>query len=302
MNFDINNIHLVTLYGFFDDGQIETHVQVPVAQDVCTELTNMLGKTVSSLRLPQSAANLDLFDPSEKYGPIEALKLPLATAYVQDLQNIINLRNLPSDINALNNVANLEYYYSIFQDQAGRLLYAFRRASQFKGVTKSMLAVVTGGALSLLNKSVFRLDNDFDYIVDCHSSFIYILKPSGFEFTTNVHRQMLLAAAANGQAIGAAIGYIDMTGLITYATTHSKSARLMAAIKSRNDLHQIDRALLVRACTENGISVTNPIIGNLTPNNGSEFDFLCILDRRAYTAMLVPNLPENYIAASRARK
>lgn len=302
MNFDIQNIRLVTLYGFFDDGQAETHVQVPVAQDVCAELTNMLGKTVASLGLPYSAANLEQFDPSEKYGAMEALKLPLTTAYVQDLKAVIDLRNLPSNINALDDVINLEYYYAIFQDQGGRLLYAFRRASQFKGVTKSMLAVVTGGALSLLNKSVFRLDNDFDYIVDCDSSYIYIFKPSGFEFTTNVHRQMLLAATANGQAIGAAIGYIDMTGLITYATTHSKSARLMAAIKSRNDLHQIDRALLVLACTENGISITNPAIGNLTPDNGSEFDFLCILDRRAYTAMLVPNLPENYIAASRARK
>jgi hypothetical protein len=302
MNFDIQNIRLVTLYGFFDDGQVETHVQVPVAQDVCTELKKMLGNTLGSLGLPLSAANLEQFDPSEKYGPTEALRLPLATGYVQDLKEVIDLRNLPSDINALNDVINLEYYYAIFQDQAGRLLYAFRRASQFKGVAKSMLAVVSGGALSLLKKAVFRLDNDFDYIVDCDSLFIYILKPSGFEFTTNVHRQMLLAAATNGHAIGAAITYIDMTGLIAYATTHSKSARLMAAIKSRNDLHQIDRALLVLACAENGVNVINPVMGNLAPDNGSEFDFLCILDRRAYTAMLVPNLPENYIAASRARK
>ena len=262
----------------------------------------MLRRTIANLGLPQSAANLEQFDPGEKYGSTEALKLSLATPYVQDLQDVINLRNLPSNINALDNVVDLEYYYAVFQDQTGRLLYAFRRASQFKGVTKSTLAVVTGGALSLLDKSVFRLDNDFDYIVDCDSAMVYILKPSGFEFTTNVHRQMLVAATANGQAIGAAIGYIDMTTLIAYSTTHSKSARLMAAIKSRNDLHQIDRALLVRACTENGIGISNPVVGNLAPNNGSEFDFLCILDRRAYTAMLVPNLPENYIAASRARK
>jgi hypothetical protein len=302
MNFDIQNVKLITLYGFFDDGQLQRHVQVPVAPDVCAELHVMLHKTISSLGLPQSAVNLAQFDPSEKYGAAEALKLPLATPYVQDLQAIINLRNLPSDINALNDVADLQYYYAIFQDQAGRLLYAFRRASQFKGVTKSVLAIVTGGALSLIQQRVFRLDIDFDYIVDCASSFIYILKPSGFEFTTNVHGQILLAAAANGQAIGAAIGFIDMTGLINYATSHPKSARLMAAIKSRNDLHQIDRTLLVQACTENGIAINNPATGSLAPATGSEYDFLCILDRRAYTATLVPNVPENYIAASRARK
>lgn len=302
MNFDIQNVQLVTLYGFFDDGQVQRHTQVPVALNVSVELKRMLSKTIAGLGLPTSAASLRQFDPGEKYGATEALKLSLTTPYVQDLNAVVHLRNLPSDINALNDIANLEYYYAVFQDASGRLLYAFRRASQFKGVAKSLLAVVTGGSLSLLNQPVFRLDNNFDYVVDCDSAFIYILKPSGFEFTTNVHGQMLAAAATNGQAISAAIGFIDMTGLITYATAHSKSARLMAAIRSRNDLHLIDRALLVQACAENGIPVTNPLVGSLTPTNGSEYDFLCILDRRAYTANLVPNLTENYIAASRVRK
>ena len=302
MNFNTQNVTLVTLYGYFEDthSQNPRHVQIPVDPQVQGELKGTLAETVARLGLPASEPNMLTFDPAEKYGTEEQLKISLTTPYLQDLAAVVELRNLPSDVNALTQVADLDYYYAIFTDDQNRHLYAFRRASQFKGVTRSKLAWINGGMLTLLASHVFRLDIDFDYLVAGQD--VYILRPSGFEYTTNVGAQILQASAANAQSIAVSVKYLDVTSISAYAGTHKKSARLLAAIKGRNDLHQIDRSLLVRACQSYGVLVFNPDQGQLTPDAGHEYDFLCILDRRAYTANLIPDQPEKYEAASRVQK
>ena len=302
MNFDSQNITLVTLYGFFEDAQSQNprHIQIPVAAPVQNELKAMLQETINRLGLPASVANMAAFDPAEKYSSEEQLKIALGTPYLQELANVIALVNLPSDINALNDIADLEYYYAIFTDNQNRMLHAFRRASQFKGITRSKLTWINGGVLEMMTSSVFRLDLDFDYMV--LSQDVFILRPSGFEFTANVGGQILQAAAGNAQSISAAMTYLDMASTSAYASTHKRSARLLAAIKGRNDLHLIDRSLLVQACQSYGVAVLNPNQGQLTPDAGHEYDFLCILDRRAYTALLIPNQAEKYEAASRVQK
>lgn len=302
MNFNTQNITLVTLYGYFENthSQNPRHIQIPVDPYVQDELTGMLTETVTRLGLPAAEPDMQSFDPAEKYGSEEQLKISLATPYLQGLAAVVALRNLPSDANALTQVAELDYYYAIFTDDQNRHLYAFRRASQFKGVTRSKLAWINGGILTLLTSQVFRLDIDFDYLVADQD--VYILRPSGFEYTANVGGQILQASAANAQSIAVSVNYLDVTSISAYASTHKKSARLLAAIKGRDDLDQIDRALLVQACQSYGISVVNPAHGQLAPDTGHEYDFLCILDRRAYTAILIPNQPEKYEAASRMQK
>jgi hypothetical protein len=302
MNFDPQNITLVTLYGYFEDAQSQNsrHIQIPVDPQVQGELKGILTETISRLGLPANEPNMAIFDPAEKYGSEEQLKISLTTPYLQGLATVVALTNLPSDANALNQVAELDYYYAIFTDNQNRHLHAFRRAGQFKGVTRSKLAWINGGMLTLVTNHVFRLDIDFDYLVADQD--VYILRPSGFEYTTNVGEQILQASAANAQSIAASVNFLEVTSISTYASTHKKSARLLAAIKGRNDLHLIDRSLLVQACQSYGVQIQNANQGQLSPGAGHEYDFLCILDRRAYTATLIANQPEKYEAASRVQK
>lgn len=302
MNFDPQNITLVTLYGFFEDDQSlnPRHIQIPIAPLVQDELKAMLAETIQGLGLPASEPAMEIFDPAQKYSSEEKLKIQLATPYLQELAAITSLTNLPSDINALNAVAELEYYYAVFTDNQARNLFAFRRASQFKGISRSRLTWIDGGLLRMVAGAIFRLDHDFDYLVADPD--VYILRPNGFEFTANIGGQILQAAAGNAQSIAAAVSYLDMSSISTFAGSHKRSARLLAAIKGRNDLHQIDRGLLVQACQNYGIAVVNPVQGQLSPDAGHEYNFLCILDRRAYTATLIPNQLEKYEAASRTQK
>lgn len=302
MNFDQNNVVLTTLVGYFenDEGQNARHIQIPINPQVQKELNTMLLTTTQKLGLPAAAQDLPLFSPAEKYSSEEHLQLPLATEYVTDLVTTIGLQNLPSDVNALVSIAELEYYYVVFTDNQHRKLFAFRRATQFKGVVKSKLTVINGGVLVLMDTPVFRLDNDFDYIVDNQN--IYILRPSGFEFTTNVHGAVIQSATANATTIAASVTFLDISRIRTYAGTHVRAARLLAAIRSRNDLHLIDRQLLTTACQQFGILISQNQAGAIGPDDGHEYDFLCIIDRRAYTATLIPNQPEKYEAASRTQK
>lgn len=302
MNFDASTIVVTTLCGYFEDDARQNlrHIQLPIAPSVQQELRSMLRATITKLGLPGSAAKMPHFQPAEKYASEDPVKLPLSTDYLQDLRGVVALRNLPSDANALRDITQLEYYYVVFVDNKGRTLHAFRRASQFKGILKSKLAFIDAGVLTMSQRPIFRLDNDFDYLVDDDTA--YILRPSGFEFTTNVHTLVLAAAIENSAAIQQAATFLDLGGVGRYAATHARSARLLAAIKSRDNLHLTSRSLLAAACRNYGIAIQNPRGGLLCPDPGHEYEFLCILDRRAYIAKLIANQPERYEAASRIQK
>lgn len=302
LNFDPTNITLVTLVGYFEavGGQNPRHVQIPIAPEVQEELKVMLDVTLLKLGLPQSADQLPDFSPAEKYSGEDPCKLPLNTAYMADLAAVIGLQNLPSNTNALQTIDELKYYYAIFTDDQNRSLSAFRRAGTFKGVAKSKLAFIRNGLLTMVEGNIFRLDIDFDYLVDVQT--IYVLRPSGFEFTTDVHKQMLQAAAGNATAVAATVTYLDMGTISSYVSKHPRAARLLAAVRARADLPLIDRGLLEAACQDFGINVVQNANGTMAPDAGHEYDFLLMLDRRVYTASLIPQQAERYEAASRTRK
>lgn len=302
LNFDPTNITLVTLVGYFEapGGQNNRHVQIPIAPEVQDELKVMLDVTLLKLGLPQAVTQLPDFSPAEKYSGEDPCKLPLNTPYMADLAAVVGLQNLPSNTNALKSIDELIYYYAIFTDGQNRGISAFRRAGTFKGVTKSKLAFVRNGLLTMVQDDIFRLDSDFDYLVDENT--IYVLRPSGFEFTTNVHTQMLQAAASNATAVAAAVTFLDMGRISSYASKHPRAARLLAAVRARADLPLIDRGLLETACQQFGINVVHNANGTMTPDAGHEYDFLLMIDRRAYTATLIPQQAERYEAASRTRK
>lgn len=300
MNFDAAHVQLVTLVGFFEDPQgQQSHVQIPVAPDVQAELEVMLDVTLAKLGLPQSANLLEQFSPAEKYESEEGLKLPLATPYLVQLAAVLGLQNLPSSTNVLGQVDRLQYYYAIFTDNQNRNVWAFRRATQFKGVAKARLAFIKAGLLSMVPGNIFRLDNDFDFVVDAQT--VFILRPKGFVQTMDIQGQVLQAAAANAAAVGASINYIDVSGISAYASTHSRSAQLLAAIKARTDLNLIDRNLLESACQGFGIALVQNANGTISPAPGQEYKFLLMIDRRAYTAALIPQQPERYEATSRRK-
>jgi len=80
-------------------------------------------------------------------------------------------------------------------DTQSHRLTALRRANQFKAVLRSRLIRLLTDALELVEENVFRLDKDFDLLID--ASNVHILRPHAFEFASNVQAAVLAAVATN---------------------------------------------------------------------------------------------------------
>lgn len=228
MDFDINNIRLVTFYGFFDTTGNPEHIQIPIHPNLQNELKRVLSNSFQKIGLPTSVSTLPVFNPSENYNKECGLKLPLNTPYISDFSLVISLTNLPSRTNALDDISNLKYYYAIFTDNLGRKFYAFHRAGNFKRVVNSSLAFINGGLLEVLDTPIFKLDNDFDFLV--FENQIYIFRVNGFEYITNAINQIRSSAIENANQISTKVNYLNISSIATYATSHTKSARLLASI------------------------------------------------------------------------
>ena len=97
------------------------------------------------------------------------------------IRELHDAANLDIDATALEDPSGVFCYFARLTDKKKRRLTALRRATQFKGVLKSRLIRLLTDALKLIEDQVFKLDTDFDLLID--SQHVHILRPSGFEFT-----------------------------------------------------------------------------------------------------------------------
>jgi hypothetical protein len=152
--------------------------------------------------------------------------------------------------------------------------------------------------LRLVQNDTFRLDKDFDMLIDAHH--IHILRPSGFEFVGRLQSAIRAAVHSNICAIGTDIPFVDFSNIQAYAEEHTRAARYIASISSQKAAENISRTLLRKACKTHGVEVQLRD-GMITVAPGSEMNFLDILDRRRYVQELVEGAPERYKASSRQR-
>ncbi len=151
-------------------------------------------------------------------------------------------------------------------------------------------------ALRIIDDQVFKLDTDFDFII--RNEKIYIWRPSGFVFVSQMDEQMAACAMTNVNHIAEYISCVDFAGLKKFVSKHKLAMRLVAAIKSRNDLGDISKKRLKAECKQAGLKISENN-DKLAPSDGNEMGFLMLLDRRRYTVTLIEKRPEAYEVPSR---
>lgn len=294
MAFNFNHIQSVS-FGVCLDGEAgESYRIVPSDTGVQNALKSMLKDTVAALT--QQGTNIEDFSPAEKYGATERLRVSLESEWVQKHKQVFSAENLPTDTHGLDNPAAMVSYFVIAHDTDGNKLMGFRRAAQFKGVVKKHLVTIIDDALHLVADSLFKLDSDFDFVI--FDGQILIWRPSGFIFTAGMDEHIAACAATNVDHIAGEVSCVDFTALRGFVSQHKLAMRLVAAIKSRNDLSAITKQRLKAECKDSGVKLVLKD-GKLLPTEGSEMGFLMLLDRRRYTVTLVPQQPETYEAPSR---
>jgi hypothetical protein len=140
-------------------------------------------------------------------------------------------------------------------DRSNRRLTGVRRATQFKGIVKSRLVTLSSNALKLVSGQIFRLDPDFDLLID--SGHIHVYRPSGFEFVGELQQIILKAVKENLTEIARDLPFIDFTNVIQYAASHPRAARYIASIRDQEDTRDIDVPALRALCKATGVEITN---------------------------------------------
>ena len=150
---------------------------VPVDANVKWELQAMVQRTIS--RMKPEVANAGYYQPSEKYEACEYCYLNVQDPLAGVFRDVAMAENLSTDSAFLVDLANVTCYFVRLTDQEGRRLTAFRRAAHFKGVVKKKLLHLVDDTLRLVGDTVFKLDADFDLLVDARA--VHVLRPRSWK-------------------------------------------------------------------------------------------------------------------------
>lgn len=296
LDFDLENVTTTEFGVGRDQGQAQTFVSLPVDADVQSALREIVLATWEAMQ--NDTATPAKYEPSEKHGAVEYLYLPTSDALSGSIRELHEAVNLPLDADALSSPDTVFCYFARLTDKKARHLTALRRATQFKAVLKSRLLRFSTDALKLIEDRVFKLDNDFDLLVDSHN--VHILRPSAFEFVGQLQEAILSAVPENVAAIQKDLAFVNFATIENYAGTHPRAARYLASIRSQTETTNVDRSALKKLCKVTGVEVSE-FKGQLIVDNSHIMGFLEVLDRRRYEIELVKGLPERFRASSRRK-
>jgi Kiwa KwaB-like protein len=287
----------VTEFGVGSEGKKEQRfVLVPIDASVQSALREMVLTTQNEMdEITKVPAR---YDPSQKYGSIEHLHLPLDDTLASQVRALHQANNLPTDSKELENPSDVFCYFARMVDGKGHRLTAVRRANTFKGILKNRLIRLTTDALRIVEDKVFKLDHDFDLLID--ESGVYILRPSGFEFVGELQKAILAAVPSNVKLIQTDLPFVDFAPVQAYASEHPRAARYLASIRAQKETKNVDKSSLKKLCTTTGVKVQE-VKGKLVVEERYIMDFLGVLDRRLYQVELVKGAPECFRASSRTR-
>jgi hypothetical protein len=294
INFDFDNVTL-TEFGLGLDQEQRSYVQVPVDGDVQDTLLEMAQETCRMMT--EKTTTPKIYQPSEKYASTEHLTLSLADDIVASIRGLHDAANMEEDASALDTADDCFAYYARFKDSQNRRLTAVRRASQFKGVLKKRLISWGDNTLEIIPDKVFKLDNDFDFLVD--TAQLHILRPSGLEFTAQLQEAIMAAVPSNVNTISSEITYVNFQSISVYAQKHPRAARYIASIRSQSEAHNVNKDKLKLFCQRTGVNFTESN-NQLNIDDAHVMGFLEVLDRRRYEVDLVKDSIEVFRASGRS--
>lgn len=275
----------------------QTVVRIPIDNSVRTTLCEMHENFYSTYFNIEGEP--EIYQPSEKYAPTEKLIISLANENLTSLQEIYNQNAIPIANVSIGEIASkISFYFAIFRHNNGSKQIAIKRPSQFKGLLRKKLIQLIDDTLQILPDNIFKLDNDFDFVI--HELNIDILHPTGFNFIANIEEEILRSAADSARQLSVRIQYIDFNYLADFVGQSKTAAKLIASIKSRTDLEQTSQIKLLEKCYRLGVNIREEN-GQLLPEENHIVRFLEILDRRGYDFDITEDMPEIYVASSRKR-
>jgi hypothetical protein len=294
LDFDFAATKSIHFGVLLDEGEVHVCYRMEVDAPVKAALREM---AITTLGVMDSFKNGPAaYDPGQKYGSPDYVVLAASADWARGAVELNDAQNIPTNARGLSEPENVIAYFARFRDRDDRRLAAVRRATQFKGVLKNHLVTIVSNALKMVPDQVFKLDHDFDYLVD--SLNVHIIRPSSFEFVHGLQSAILEAAPRNVTALQGDLPFVDLSSIAAFAGAHPRAARYLASICSLKETKNIDVGALRAQCADTGVSLSE-VGGKLIVDPGQEIAFLEVLDRRRYSVELALNEREAYRASSR---
>lgn len=296
LDFDLSRVRHIEFGVGLDESEGQEFLSMTVDADTQTALREMAERSWDLMQ--ELSSEPGSYEPSEKYASQEYVSLPLSSRLAERMRHLHQAPNLTTDMGALSDPEKVFCYFARMVDEQGRRLTALRRATHFKGVLKSRLIRLTTDALKFVEDRVFKLDYDFDLLMD--SSTVHVFRPSGFESAGKLQEAVLAAVPQNVRSIQSELRFVDLANIETYASKHPRAARYIASIKTGKLAENINRDALKKLCDDMGVGVTDSN-GRIVVKDGHVMSFLEVLDRRRYELELVLGSPEYFRAEGRRK-
>ena len=237
------------------------------------------------------------YSPAELYPSTRHVIVGIDDYEVASLKDLHSATNIPTCNDLLQDAHRNHCYFARFKDKQGRYLTALRRTSQFKGSLseKHILLRYISDTLTIERDNLFKLENDFDFLID--SRHIHIWRPQGFVTLGNLNQEILDAVPLNVAKIQQSIPFVDMESIQEFASTNLNAAKRLKSVCSQQ-LDGIVREKLISECCSAEVKLTQ-VNGMLLVGDGHEFDFLDVLDRRRFSVSLIEGATEKFRATGR---
>ena len=266
--FDFEGI-LTTEFGVgLDDGDPTAFVTIPVSSDVQDALSDMARSTWVAMQKVEDGPVP--YQAGEKYGSSEYRVVLVNSSADGSIRELHEAGPLRVNTNALGEPDRVFCYFARFIEDQERKLTAMRRASQFKGMLKPRKVRLVSDALVLVEEDIFKLDADFDLLIDSERT--HILRPSSFEYLCDLKNEILRAVPTNVASIQRNLPFVDFAGVQQYAATHSRAARYLASLRS-HDVVGICREALLSLCNSTGVEIDDSN-GRIVVPDGHVMGFL----------------------------
>lgn len=294
LDFSLNPDTPVEFGAWVNEGKNTNAYSIQAKSKVQRALREMLLETIASMEKFEKEP--EEFSPTE---PNMGTKYIVANAgeYDSRIRKIHEANNLTQNQECLKKPEILIGYFARFTDKENRRLTAVRNATQFKGVVKKKLIRLGLDSLELVKDHIFKLDTDFDLIID--SIRTHILRPGSFVALGKLNASIMSSVSTNVDYVKEELPFVEFDEIEEYAKSHVSAAKSLAAIRKQM-LKDIDKQMLKAEFAKNEIGFQENN-GKMSPEPGGVTPFLAVLDRRRFVVELIKGHPEKYMAPSRRK-
>jgi hypothetical protein len=248
-DFDFDNVdeRATNLYVRQGTGKNSEFSTVHIDTRVREILLDALLETMESMRFFGTEATL--YDPSNDLGYRDFLYFPLDDELATGARVLTEIGDPPPIQNPLEVLPKINMYMAKFRDLQDRELLAVASVSNFgKYVQNHRFTWVFGNELTVVDRAQFRLESDFDFLID--SSNIFIHRHKTFERICGFSDALVDAMTANLTHVAEQLQFVHFEGISLGLGKSVTAAREVAAIRANRFYENLDAQRLQSGCAK----------------------------------------------------